>query len=176
MFYVYYLLDPESRDILYVGRSTTPLRRLWAFKRKHQKEVVFGFHQRHSDFGRACQAELSAITKHRPVFNKKLISTRGSIGCARDEAYRQKLSAALKGRRGSMTGRTHSAETRKKISESNIGKFMPSYVMSEERKAKIGAANKGKLSWAKGRKQSPEHTAAIKQARLKQEQEKRARK
>lgn len=61
------------------------------------------------------------------------------------EEHRQKVSNALKlayseGRRISRKGKTHSAETRQKISESNKG-----HIVSEETKKKISEANKKSL-------------------------------
>jgi hypothetical protein len=64
---------------------------------------------------------------------------------------RKKLSENNKGEKNYWYGRTHSEETRRKISEAHKGKKRP---LKEETKIKIGLANKGKTTWTKGTKQT----------------------
>jgi hypothetical protein len=82
MHYVYYLLDPESLDLLYIGRSSTPIKRRLAFIQKYGIPVIFGTAQRHADFEAACKAELRAIESHQPKYNKNLVSSPGMYGKA----------------------------------------------------------------------------------------------
>lgn len=177
MFYVYYLLDPETLELLYIGRSGKPALRKIAFEKRTGLKVIFGAPQRFSSFDRSCVAELKAILRHQPPYNVKLISSNGRQGHHCSPEYREKLSLALKGRVGTMTGKHHSPETRAKISNSNKGRAgtMLGVKFTAEHKAKISAGNKGKTGWAKGTVQKPEHTEKIRQAKIKRDQEKRAR-
>ena len=80
MFFVYYLLDPTTEAILYVGRSNRPKTRKWAFEKKTGLTTCFGLMQRYSIFEEACLAELKAIRKHMPLHNKLVTSGAGSFG------------------------------------------------------------------------------------------------
>jgi hypothetical protein len=66
------------------------------------------------------------------------------------EYLRNQLRERSKGEKNHFFGKKHTEETRKKISEMQIGKKRGH--LSEETKIKIGLANKGKLSWIKGKK------------------------
>ena len=72
----------------------------------------------------------------------------------------------LNGIKNGMYGKTHTLETRKKMSEARIGK--PSWNkgkhFSEETKEKISNANKGKPSWNKGKHLSEETKEKISNA------------
>jgi len=65
--------------------------------------------------------------------------TEGGYGGAKSEEHKAKISAAMKGRPGTMTGKHHSEETKAKISAIRTGKHR-----SEETKAKVSAARIGK--------------------------------
>ena len=62
------------------------------------------------------------------------------------------------GKPSGMKGKHHSAETIKKMSESNKGENNPRFGKhhSEESRKKIGAARKGKPTWNKGKHRSDE--------------------
>ncbi len=63
----------------------------------------------------------------------------GNNGYVMTLEHKQKISMAMKGKKGNRTGCILSEETRKKISEGNKGKKV-----SEEARKKIGRGNKGK--------------------------------
>lgn len=73
----------------------------------------------------------------------------GVVGYVRDQAWRDRRSALMKGRTSPRKGAKLSPETRAKISEVQKGR-----VVTEEQRAKISAA-------LKGRKHSPEHIAKV---------------
>ena len=108
MFYVYYLLDPQSSELLYVGRSHKPHQRKDSFNRKYGLAATLGFSQRFASFPDACLAELQAIAKHRPKFNKRVASSPGHFGTSFSLAHRSKISKSL-------MGRPVSAQTREKL-------------------------------------------------------------
>ena len=166
MHYVYYLLDPETQDLLYIGRSNKPKNRQHAFHRKHKILTVLGVCQRHSDFNKACQAELTAIAKHWPPFNKRLHSGSSSIGMGSkhignqnakghrwSEVERERIRVQQLGNTAHL-GHKHSAETKAKFSkmrtgvkqteESNLkrSKTLAGRIFSEEHRAKISAGRK----------------------------------
>lgn len=135
MFYVYYLLDPETLELLYIGRSHRPQVRCNAFKSKYGIDCVIGISQRFSDFERACKAEVMAIKKHWPPYNKHLVSSKGRFG---------------------LTGFTftHSPETKNLISLAGVGRKQ-----SEETIAKRIATRRGSDNFRKGIPAKPEHVA-----------------
>lgn len=109
--------------------------------------------------------EQRCIDGFKPEYNSS--PTAGSqLGLKMSKESRAKLSESAK-RTKNFTGKTHSEESRKKISESRKGKGLGP--QSEERRARIGAAHKGRIikpEWrAKisatltGHKQSPEQIA-----------------
>ncbi len=67
------------------------------------------------------------------------------------EYLRNRLSERVKGEGNPFYGKTHTEETRKKISENQKGKKKKP--LSEEAKKKISLAHKGKPTWIKGVKQ-----------------------
>ncbi len=130
MYYVYYLLDPTTGNILYIGRSSNPRSRHVAFSRRTGITTVQGLMQRYSDFTASCFAEHFAIAKHKPPFNKIPISSTGFLNQRHPEEakepiskknkghptppeMRAKISAALLGRPPTkgMTGKKHKPET-----------------------------------------------------------------
>lgn len=141
MHYVYYLLDPDTRELLYIGRSNNPKRRLYAFIKKKKRNAILGICQRFSDFEKACKAELKAIATHWPPYNKNLISSKGKlgiyIGCGPtlSDAHKRKIGAASKGHvvtlearqtiRRKLLGHQVSQTTRDRISAANKGRKMP---------------------------------------------------
>lgn len=138
MHFVYYLLDPETKDLLYIGRSNRPLHRLYSFIKKKGRKAELGLCQRYSDFIEASKAELRAINRHWPPYNKQLISSLGNLGQkpllgrVQTPEHRAKISAGGK-------GRPVSQETRNKIRLKLIG-----HLVSPETRAKIGEANRKK--------------------------------
>jgi len=119
MFYVYYLHCAETGELLYIGRSDNPKGRQRAFHDLHHKLTVMGMKQRHSTFEAACAAELTAIARHRPPYNKLLASGAGAFGYKHTpEALARMRSAASKPK---------SEATRKRMSQPK----------SEETKAKM---------------------------------------
>lgn len=68
------------------------------------------------------------------------------------KSYNPEFGYNLTTKAGSMFGYKHSEETRRKISEVQIGR-----VQSEETKIKISEANKGENSYWYGRKKTDEH-------------------
>ena len=80
MWFIYYLHDAVTGELLYIGRSSNPKRRQAAFHALHHVLTEMGEKQRHSDFASACQAELEAIARHRPPYNKILASSPGATG------------------------------------------------------------------------------------------------
>lgn len=100
----------------------------------------------------------------------------GWDGHSHSEETKAKISQSLKAKNlvpwnKGKTG-IYSEETRRRISESQMGRISPTKgkkvgPMSDETKAKIAAANKGKNTWSKGTKRGPyseEHRKKISEA------------
>lgn len=133
MHHVYYLLDPELGSILYVGRSQTPKSRCADFIRLKQRKVVLGVCQRHRNLEDAQKAEIEAITKHQPAYNKYVASSKGKIGISHvtKETVKLKLSLLLRGRpkteehkakiAAAHVGKKHTLEARQKMKQSQAG-------------------------------------------------------
>lgn len=166
-YYVYYL-HGVAGQLLYIGRSHAPMGRRDAFQRKHKISVMLGTCQRFTDFDKACAAERTAIAKHRPPFNAKVMSSHGMLGQkhsaetkakigkahagkTQSAATRQKLSEIAMGRPNAMKGKQHTQETKAKMSKARIG-----YHWSEDAKKKMSDARKGVPSPIKGRKIGPQ--------------------
>ena len=94
MFYVYYLLAADSDELLYIGRSDKPLRRQSAFHKLHHVLTIMGECQRFSTFEEACAAEIKAISKNHPPFNRLVTSSRGAYGYKHTEHALAKVRAA----------------------------------------------------------------------------------
>jgi len=141
--YVYYLHDPTSLDLLYIGRSNNPASRQKDFVRLHGIQVLLGICQRHSSLEAASAAELVAIAKHWPPFNKHLVSVPGGFHCKgkpKSEEHRKKIGLATKGNKG-RTGKVNSPEHREAIRKAQTGnKHWLGKKHSEETKAKIKAS------------------------------------
>jgi len=159
-FFVYYLLDPASQDLLYIGRSHRPKVRHLDFQRRTGRLATLGVCQRFSTIDQACSAELVALAKHKPPFNKRLASSTGRLGhrgATISEWHRQQVIKSRKGRtvseetkdrtRASMLGKKLSEETKQKIREANLGKKQSPEAVAK-RLATI-KANKG-ISRAEG--------------------------
>ena len=111
MFYVYYL-HSTAGELLYIGRSLNPIGRKSSFERRTGQSVFLGICQRHSNLEDACKAELAAIAKHRPPYNKYLASSPCRTGKKNSAAHNAAISAKTK-------GLVRSEETRRRISEAN---------------------------------------------------------
>lgn len=171
MNYVYYLFDSTTDQLLYIGRTDCLRRRKSAFERRTGLTVNFGINQRHADFDKSCLAELRAILRHKPKYNKVVASVSGFKGRTHSETARQsisnkntghttsdavrlKISQALQGRSPTtgMTGKHLSVEHIQKLknkvfSESTRQKMSASAkikVFTEEHRRKISEANKNK--------------------------------
>lgn len=140
---VYYLLDAETHQLLYVGRSPNPQERLYRFRAVHHREVILGICQRFKDFKEAQEAERSAIKRHAPPYNRKVMSATG------------------------MLGKTQSPETREKIRHSLTGGKR-----SPEMRARVSAYRKGRPTNT-GKKWSPEVRARMSAAAKLREEKKR---
>ena len=159
MHYVYYLLDPETQDLLYIGRSNRPKTRMNAFKRRTGRNVCFGLCQRFSDIERACQAEVTAITKHWPPYNQIAASSIGTLGQATTVGYRH-AESVKETLRQLRSGKQHPAEVKVKISKSLLGnQYAKGFKHSEETRRKVAQAQLGK-------RRSPEQRANMKAAQL----------
>jgi predicted GIY-YIG superfamily endonuclease len=138
-YYVYYLLDPETQDLLYIGRSNNTKQRQSAFFCKNKRVTTLGISQRFQTFSEACEAELLAIEKHRPVYNKNLVSSVGHFGKPLTESTKQKLRTA-------MLGRSLSAATKKKMSTAKEGQIPHNKgkTLDTEGRAKLSKAHLGR--------------------------------
>ena len=166
MFFVYYLLAESSGELLYVGRSNQPRVRQTSFHRRTGVRTVMGVCQRFSEFSKACKAELVAIQKHRPPFNKVLVSSAGSLGLSIPQSTftKEKRSRSLAGKpkteehKNNMSkahlGKVFTEEHRKKISHAKQN-------ISNETRAKIGAASKGR-HWSEASKEKLRQTRRLK--------------
>ena len=122
MHHVYYLLDANSLELLYIGRSVNPEGRRRAFANRHKVDVVLGVCQRFSNLEPACRAELAAIEKHWPRYNKRLISAAGFLGHSHSSKARSRTDAF-----------------RRRMSQVQLGKTIP-----ESQRKLLSAALKGK--------------------------------
>lgn len=150
MIYVYYLLS-QAGDLLYIGRALNPADRRARFERTHKMQTVPGIPQRHSSMEAAAAAELAAIAKHRPPFNKYLTSSPGRFGksCPHSDETKQKISRAKMGvANPKLQGRVFSDETKAKMRAAKVGRKL-----SPETRARMSAAHLGvpkMVSEAKG--------------------------
>lgn len=134
MNYVYYLFDSSDR-LLYIGRTDCLRRRKSAFERRTGIQVYFGINQRHKCFADACHAELVAIEKHKPPYNKNIASVSGFLG------------------------KQHSAKTRTGISQKNKGRLTSDDVKTKISQALLGRAPTTGMT---GKRMSPEAIAKLK--------------
>lgn len=184
MFYVYYLLDPETKCILYIGRTNDVSARVRAFVAKYQISVKLGLCQRHSGFEGACAAELKAIAEHCPFYNKNLVSSLGNYGRKHTEESKQLMRTALVGKSPTRAGAVNSEQHRARIAKGSKNKTeeyrrklsiaLTGRKLTEETKAKLRKANLGKKYSEEskekkrnamlGRRCSPETILKMKQA------------
>lgn len=165
---VYSLSSSEDGVIRYIGQTTGRLDRRLIHHRYDAKklskihksnwirsvvnsghDVVIAPVEENAEFAKA---EIRWIAHYRSL-GFDLVNTtdggEGTVGYIRDQAWRDRQSAMMMGRKSPRKGVKLSPETRAKISEVQKGK-----VISEEHRAKISAA-------LKGRKKSPEHIAKV---------------
>lgn len=179
MFYVYYLLDPVSLDLLYIGRTNDLPARLRSFQAKHGLLVKSGIPQRFTDFERACQAELEAIRRYKPPFNKNEVSSAGRYGQLHSEASKKKMKTSLEGRDSgaSRRGSKNSEEHRAKIKAGSVNQegWYRVKVSASLKGRKMGEVTKEKLRQANlGKTISPEVRAKIKASVTKTKREQHA--
>ena len=108
--FVYWLFDPETSELLYIGRSHQPDRRKRDFERLYERKTVAGVHHRYQRLEDAQDHELAVIQKHRPAYNKKLTSSPTSLGMVRAPASletRAKMRTAKLGRKLSEEHKQH---------------------------------------------------------------------
>ena len=74
--------------------------------------------------------------------------------------HAEHISLHMKGKPSTMKGRTHSDETRKKMSEAQKGKHL-----SEETCIKMSESHKGKVPWNKGKRHTEESRIKMSEAR-----------
>lgn len=158
---VYYLDHPVTGELLYIGRSLNPRQRRRAFESRTGIKAVLDLCQRFTDFEAAQRAEVQAILRHRPPFNKIAVSGRGTLGHAMAEETRTKLSHAHMGKvlsdeHKANIGAYQAGKPKSTTHREHIRAALTGVPFTEERKANISRSLKGKL---KGRRQSPEHLA-----------------
>lgn len=134
----------QGAQLLYIGRAYDPEKRRQVFRRRTGVEVELGDCLRFSTLEEAQDAERAAIREHLPPYNQKVTSTQG------------------------MSGQRHSEETRKKIGAKHRGKHQ-----SEEAKARLRAAAKGRPSPFKGRHWSEADKQRLRELALAREAKKR---
>ena len=101
MWYVYYLHHPDG-ELLYVGRSNNPTARLHAFMLREDVMAEIIRLEEYECFEDACARELEVLRQRRPPYNKRLISSPGTVGKSFAESEQQRLrksqSAKARGR------------------------------------------------------------------------------
>lgn len=154
--YVYTLLDPITKVLLYIGRSYDPKRRCSEFERLRGIPAQLGPIQRFDCVEAAQQAELKAISKYWPPYNKNLASSIGGLGYQHRTDSKEKIGEASRRRKWK-------EESKSKISMARKGK-----PLSSEHQAKLSAAklNKPVKFWS-GKKLSNEHRAKLSASHMK---------
>lgn len=119
---VYYFFDPETGELLYIGRTKNLPERIRYFRRRTGINPAVGGCQRHKTIEAACSAELKAIATHKPKLNKLLISSRGNFGLQVPVSAetKQRMSAAS---RGKPKSEEHRANMRKPKSPEHRAKL-----------------------------------------------------
>lgn len=155
--YVYYV--HHENELVYIGRSSRPSKRLTHFRARTGLPLsVLGVCQRFTNLDDACSAEIAAIQKHRPKFNKVVASSYGTIGiqAGRNSARvwtkeaRDKVGRSSKGRNVGSRGYSHSVEARARMSIKATGR-----IFSDQAKAKMRAA---RLRFLQKIKEEHEHS------------------
>ena len=150
-FFVYYLLCPTTGDILYIGRSNKPRLRHKHFERKHGLPVNMGLLQRHSTFEAACDAEIAAIVKHHPKYNKHLVSSTGALGRKNAKGYKHTPEAKVRILKA-VTGRRQSSETCQLKSDIQKGDKAHWFGKKFSEATKDKMRKSAQLAWLKRRK------------------------
>lgn len=96
MYYVYYLHCAKTGELLYIGRTDRLKQRQRAFHDLHHVLTTMGETQRHSTFEAACAAEVEAIAKHRPPYNKVAMSSPGAFGYKHTDNAKGRMLVAAK--------------------------------------------------------------------------------
>lgn len=160
---VYYLVCPDSGQLLYIGRSQKPRMRVKDHQRRLGRSLALECIRWFSSLEEASAAELEAIRIERPPLNQRMVSSPGYLGHRPNAASRAKHSASMiehykdpaqRARRGDWKrGTPHSEEHKARISAALQGQ-----VFTEARCENISKALKGKL---KGVPKTPEHRAKL---------------
>jgi hypothetical protein len=139
--YVYFLYHPDGA-LLYIGRSVDPVSRWKDFMVREEVPAVLGRTEKFDTFEEASAREIEAIKTHQPLYNQKLHSGKGMLGKhhtpdaahrisvtqkgqPKSEAFRQKMSAVMKGKPSPKKGK-------------------PGYLPTPEQRARMGASRLGK--------------------------------
>jgi hypothetical protein len=143
--YIYRLTDGDI--VMYVGRTTDPLRRHADHERNHGRKFILVIAHRINNIEDAKRLETEEIRKYEPALNFSETSSQGRLGMPHTEETKAKIGEANR-------GRERSPEWREKIASSLRGRKA-----SEETKAKLRAASPH-------RKPTPEEIEKLRQSRL----------
>lgn len=166
---VYALLDPETEEIRYIGKTVAALhtrlsQHIYAAKSNKWKSHVNTWIRSVLNRGLRPIAKPLTFVDDKEILSQEEIRLiayykkrgarltnltdggDGAPGRILSEASRKKMSESHKGQPGHWTGKKRDAETCRKISESNKGKkaWNKGIPMSEDQKAKISSSRKGK--------------------------------
>jgi hypothetical protein len=164
--YVYYLVDPASNELLYVGRSTSPKVRLAHHERRLGCALAIDYLQRFTDLAAACCAERDAIRELKPRFNLRVASSPGHLGFKGTQRSRDAVSARMQqhwsdpANRAAVSIQFKGVPKTKQHAE-KISAALKGRTYSAERRANIAKGLKGKLL---GVPKSPEHRAKLAEA------------
>lgn len=141
--FVYWLFDPQTTELLYIGRSHEPTRRKRDFERLYQRKTQAGPSNRYLRIEDAQAHEIEMITLHKPPYNKRVTSSPTCFGMKRppvSDETKAKLRAAK-------LGKKLTEEHKQNISQGGLGhKNFLGHKHSKETKAKMAAAHLLRLS------------------------------
>jgi hypothetical protein len=126
--------------LLYVGRSVNPQRRQRDHERRLGVKTVLRVWRKHFELEKACLSELWLIKETCPVYNRRMVSSKGNIDKSVSDELRALLSKVH-------TGFKHLEESKLRMSKAQKGR-----TVSREAREKLRAVHLGK-------KQTPEHVA-----------------
>ena len=136
--FVYWLFDPQTEELLYIGRSHEPDRRKRDFERLYQRKTHSGLSNRYSRIEDAQVHEFQMIKKWMPPYNKRVASSPASFGKKREPAS-QETRAKM---RAAKLGKKLTEEHKQKIGQAGLGnKHRLGDKHSKETKAKMSASH-----------------------------------